>query len=401
MSLSKYDTDLDEKALKNFGVFAFFLLTLGLILFAVFTRINIPQIYNDFVSVYFGGNFNQIALTLGGSIKLILQYTLLDLAISLLILQFIPKGKSISMGNIFGNGPIPIYITIIAEELFARWFFITVIGTWIFQGSYLAIIISLVVGNVVWALVHLSNYKDPADRKIMAVLPQLLSGFIYAFIYIRYGFIVCLFVHLTFDFVLMAMDKKRNTVSKNIINGIYWLVVLLATLFVVNWQAITLPSLTPWLNNELVAPATQMWPMVALILYSMCFGGLLTNLLGFDDFEDSAAETLIKNGFLSYILNNMLAMIILIGLIAFLSWGLSLFIHSAITVAIIICLLFVLISQPKSGSAMANVWFVDMPITFLQVFVILTFPFWTAFWILVIASIAKFFPLYITARVSD
>lgn len=385
---------------KGNGTFSLLILIAILVAFAFATHFSPVQIGNDIITVA-SGDFTQVKLTLGESIVTILQFTLIILALNLIIIPFIPHGKSISMANIFQNGPIGIYLTIIAEEGFARWLFITVLGTWIFHVGYTGMIIFALLGNVIWALVHLSNYEDKSERKLIVVLPQFISGLLFAYLYIHFGFVIALFVHLTFDFVLMSADKKDFTLIDNIANLIYWLILAGIAYAIFQYNGIALPAITPWLNNILVAPTTELWPMVALLIFASSASGVLSNFLGLDHHDNLAAKSITNSGLLGIILTFTVATAIVIGLIMGMSWILTHFIASQFAIAIIISLILMLGGQPKSGSAMANLWFTDMPLTFLEVFVVLTFSFWPALAIITISSLTKYLPLVIQAVFAD
>lgn len=384
----------DAEFNKAAGVGAFVLFGIALIVFALLTHFSPLLLIQDIFAVY-QGSFAVKILALGSAVITSLHLTLFTLAVAMFCLIFMPKGKSTGHFSLFQNGPSGVYLTIFLEELFARYLVLGVIAKYVFQYSYWPTMVVMLLGNTAWAALHLLNYKDPSDRKPLAVLSQFVTGLILFYVFMRYGFWLTLLVHLTFDFVLFSMDKVQTTIGENIINLIYWVIAGAVTLAISWYYQLAIPSIAPWLINILIVPA-GMWEMVIFMVLVVVVFGIVENLFGFDHYAIDKSIT--TKSLADIVLSRFLAYILYILVIMGFSWLLSLWITTAITKAIIISLILVYLRQPKSGSAMANLWFTDMPIIFLQVFVALTFPFWPAVLILTIPSLVSSFPAFINAH---
>ncbi len=99
-------------------------------------------------------------------------------------------------------------IALYQEEVFARLLFLGTLtqipglrGTF---GFYLLVLL----GNLSFGLIHWTNFKDKADRKLIMVLPQFVGGLFLTLVYIPYGFFGALMAHVIFDMVLFAGDRK-------------------------------------------------------------------------------------------------------------------------------------------------------------------------------------------------
>lgn len=99
-------------------------------------------------------------------------------------------------------------IIILAEELFTRALFLGLIGQ--FWTGRVAAYVLFLVGNSLWALMHLSNYRDPKDRHIARVLPQFVGGIPLTVVFLHYGFFAALLVHVAYDMILFAEDKLNK-----------------------------------------------------------------------------------------------------------------------------------------------------------------------------------------------
>ncbi|WP_028777421.1 CPBP family glutamic-type intramembrane protease [Shimazuella kribbensis] len=101
-----------------------------------------------------------------------------------------------------------IMITLLGEEILARLIFLG-FGTQIpGMDGFFGFIVLFVLGNGVWAVIHLGNMKSKEDRKYIMVLPQFAAGFFFTLIYLSYGIFGALMAHVIYDMILFAADRK-------------------------------------------------------------------------------------------------------------------------------------------------------------------------------------------------
>ena len=64
-----------------------------------------------------------------------------------------------------GNFFFSLFVLVVAEELFARWFFLGVLTRISFLSSTFMFYILFLIGNGIWSLIHLHNFEE--DRHIL------------------------------------------------------------------------------------------------------------------------------------------------------------------------------------------------------------------------------------------
>ena len=102
-----------------------------------------------------------------------------------------------------------LWFVVTAEELAARWLFLGVLSQWLTGPVWFYIL--FILGNGIWALVHLFNYKRKEDRQVIRVLPQFISGLFFTCIYVKFGLIATILCHFIFNSVLFTVSKNQNT----------------------------------------------------------------------------------------------------------------------------------------------------------------------------------------------
>lgn len=361
-----------------------------LIAFAFVSKFDFASQVQAFIDTYQGIPVASEVLSIWENISLILNLSLVMIVISLIVARFIPKGKSFnaeSLSKIFQNGPSLFYAIIVFEELIARVLFLTIIGDWLLHAQYPLMIILLVIGNTAWAALHLANYKDPKDRKVLAVLPQFLGGLVLGYIYIRYGFLITLLVHLTFDFIILSSDKKQDNIAESVINSFYWLVVLIISTLVLNsYELNTLHSLGKWFTQSEIftKPTENLWLMALMVVNFQATFNFITYFLVLDRTRpvvEGISKLTFFQSLIVYTLAGSIATMWILGL----NWLAALVFPSIALRAVWIACTLTFLKDPKSGSGMANLWFTDIPVIFVYVFVVLNFGILESIFILTIS----------------
>lgn len=239
--------------------------------------------------------------------------------------------------------------TIIAEELFARLLFIGV-GGYFWHGQ-IATYVLFLVGNGLWALVHLSNYRDPRDRQILRVLPQFVGGIFLTATFLQWGFFAALLVHLAYDMVLFSWDRRNIFGTAEIgaiILNIVWLV--LGLVFVGK----PLSDLTHWASftGSFAISGWGFWNYFWAVL--VIEGGLtiVGDLLAFD-FEESEEVVDLPDR----VLYSALMVVMLLGGY----WLISLLTANVLDRLLVLAIALLFFSTSGSGSNLARMFWTGIP----------------------------------------
>lgn len=364
-----------------------------LVIFAFYTQFSPILLLKDVVSLFLG-NLSVQSLNLLDTIKTALNMTLVSVVIAYLSSIFMHKGKSYNKAALLSllEHPRLVYITIIGEEVVFRWFFITVLGNLIHATNTVSLLL-MVLGNFIFAIWHWNNYKNPADRKISTVFPQLTQGLLYGYLYLRFGFMVGVLTHLTLDAILFSTMKKQENFAKNIIKLIYWAVVGLAMWWILNDLGINLVTvLLPWLTSStsIIKPNLGIWAMIFIVTAIDSLLGVTSNLLCLDKGSDTSSAIEGKSLgslLMHFVFAAALSILVILGLSWLISWvvikyALLVTITPMIN-ALIVCLIITFVfTSPNSGSGIARTWFTVIPGIYISVLVSLSFGFLPALCIL-------------------
>ena len=106
-----------------------------------------------------------------------------------------------------GNHFFTFFVIVLLEELFARWFFLGLLTKIPFLSGTVAFYALFLIGNGIWALIHLSNFKEEKDRKILRVLPQFVAGAFFTYVFVKYGLLAAILAHFASNAVVFAVHK--------------------------------------------------------------------------------------------------------------------------------------------------------------------------------------------------
>jgi hypothetical protein len=102
------------------------------------------------------------------------------------------------------------FIAVIDEELLARWFFLGVLTQLPFLSGAFAFYLLFMLGNALWALLHLANFKEEKDWHPLRVLPQFVAGLFFTYIYVKYGLLAAALTHFASNAILFATHRVQN-----------------------------------------------------------------------------------------------------------------------------------------------------------------------------------------------
>lgn len=270
-----------------------------------------------------------------------------------------PKSYAMhSLDKILDRGPFPLFLIVLVEEILARWIPLGVIGS-LFNNPVIFYALFL-VANVGWAVFHLKNFEDKQDRNIARVMPQFIGGFFLAYLFIRYGFFVCLMVHYLFDVVLLVTRKEQPVTSHDWLVVGYNAIVAFIAFFLMGQKNLEVSNLVPWLfaiETDGVG-MLSFWDYVILLTFVGSLAQVVGGVLLLDSIKiDKNHLSISTYGF---------GVIIYVGLVLVLNWLLAHFVAGIVARTFLIALLVSFLSRSTSGSMLARVW-LNAPALFLIV----------------------------------
>lgn len=186
-----------------------------------------------------------------------------------------------------------IMTTLTGEELFARWIFLGVIGQLpVIRDYSVAFYALFIVGNAVWALVHLNNLKNKQElqlswyQKVVFVLPQFIGGVLITAIYLPYGLLGAFIAHVVFDMVLFANDRVDVfDLGEKLICAYHFVVGTAGLLYFVLVSQLDIRDMKHWLDNSITSfalPGWTFWDYTAAIVMLTSYATLVMELLLYD-----------------------------------------------------------------------------------------------------------------------
>lgn len=261
-----------------------------------------------------------------------------------------------------GDAQAPLYAlimgTLLFEELFARQLFIGWLGG-VFPGS-IAKYVLFFIGNSIWALIHLYNYKDARDRNVLRVLPQFLAGIPLTVVFLQYGFLAALLVHVAYDMLLFC-HYKRNAFNAGKIPVIVYNVIqfVVGGIFFAVWDKNPLDILNIFQFDGSYAIAG--WGFWQYAVALMMIGGLFTTvaaILLYDYVRPKETYGVVVA---------TIAAAITVGLYTFVYWLSGFGGWDDATRMIIVAMVLILLNMSHSGSALARSFWVNVPVIIMYV----------------------------------
>jgi len=396
---------VDLGKLKRYlGKWSYYCLIATVFLLAIFTGFNPLSLFTDIPALLSGSNVMS-QKPIQETIIIVLQQTAVLLAIgltlALLVRNIVGKDNikaAFDPMKLFEKGPHLVYLTVFLEELITRQILLGWLRSYLGGGLFVTILFIL-IGNALFALPHIFNHEK-GHRKAILILPQLILGLVLSLIFLKYGFWITLLVHLSYDFVLFAVIKVRVSFIENVICGAYWLVVGVTALFILNSMGVGLNLLAPWLTTTAITPLSlTVGQLTILLVFLTAVFGFVANLFIFD--ETSTIVSIFREHPVITTASMMVTPLIYVSLTLAIDWILGIFHIDPYSKAMLIIMIFLLAGFPKSGSAMANLWFTGTPFTFFYVFVALTSSFWNAVLIIFVLTMMSLIPVLINANFGD
>lgn len=186
----------------------------------------VATVTNEFIA-FVSGNIEQITLEKSFSLKdmpiicLIIAFSLLlEITLHTVTTKFLGDGGKHAVAEKFQDKTPKklfyfLFIAVVIEELFARWFFLGVLGKIPWLQTKTSFYFLFLVGNGIWALIHLYNFKQKEKRHWLRVFPQFVGGVFLTYVYVKFGLIASILCHFMYNAVLASYTKLEKTTVKD------------------------------------------------------------------------------------------------------------------------------------------------------------------------------------------
>lgn len=282
-----------------------------------------------------------------------------------------------------GNHFFTFFVVVLLEELFARWFFLGLLTKIPFLSGTVAFYALFLIGNGIWALIHLSNYKEEKDRKALRVLPQFVAGTFLTYVFVKYGLLAVIMAHFASNIVVFAVHKVQRI---NMVDGL--IVGYGALCAAISYILIEKPfvDILPWFADNPVfrLQGWGFWDYVKVSVFlSSCFV-VVFGLLLYDRGEAGKKKSDKDIGIVGYIVSIPIVIGLLYGIYALL----GLFIANVPYRVLVLAILFTFLQKGASGSAMARTFWSGLPDTYITMCILQALGFWPALgWVAVETAI--------------
>lgn len=177
-----------------------------------------------------------------------------------------------------GHNFFRFFVLTLCEEVVTRWLFLGVLTKIPFLSGTAAFYLLFLVGNGLWALVHLSNFKDKKDQSVLRVLPQFVGGIFLTYVFVKYGLLGAIIAHFASNAAIFAMSKvQRVSVVDVLIVGYAAMCAFVSY----RWMEKPLEDIAPWFldNPVFVLGGWGFWDYMKVSVFlssctTMLFGGL-------------------------------------------------------------------------------------------------------------------------------
>lgn len=282
--------------------------------------------------------------------------------------------------KIENNGPITLFMIVFSEESLARGLFLGIL-TKVFTGDIGFFYAMFLVGNALWAYMHIYNFKDKKMRSILLVVPHFIAGIAFTYLYVRYGLFAAIAGHYLYNIVLLTARKKKRPNRGTWIVLLYHIVLLVITFILMTIRDIGISDLMIWISEDVyLLNGYGFWDYTIVLLAIDAIVGVAAGVLLLDttDGNREAIENIKKSGFVGVIVGVIVLVFANAGLILLLGWILGFITSSIITRSILITIFLALFMKSRSGSSFARVTIVNLPGYFFTIATFLAMGFWPA-----------------------
>lgn len=289
--------------------------------------------------------------------------------------------KNLGEGNLF----FKFFISVLLEELFARWFFLGFLSQIPFLSGTFGFILLFLAGNVIWSLGHLRNFIEEKYRHPLRVLPQFVAGIFFTYIFLKYGFLAVVITHFASNAIAFSLHKIQRT---SIIDAL--LIVYTGLCIIVSYALMNKPltDVLAWFVDKptFSLPGWEFWDYIKVSIFLSSCLVLIFDILLYDKNNLKQMHEQNKKPGLIVII---ITMAIILGIIYGLYASLGLFISNVPYRILVLAIIFSFIHRSPSGSAMTRTFWVSLPNIYILVCILQALNFWLAMAYLLIEGIIE------------
>lgn len=265
------------------------------------------------------------------------------------------------------------FFMVILEELFARWLFLGLLPKISILSGTFAYYALFLIGNGIWALIHLENYHKESDRNIIRVLPQFVSGIFFTYIYVKFGLLATILVHFASNSVLFATHKVQ-CIGK----ATYSLLGYNALCAIISYTLIEKPILDilPWFAETSVfhLQGWEFWDYVKISVFLSSFFSIILDLLMYDQINTENNDSDEEIGIITQIILIPLAILLYYFVYTFI----GLFITNISYRVLVSAILFTFFHTSASASAVTRTFWYSLPEAYVSLCILQALGFWAA-----------------------
>lgn len=272
-------------------------------------------------------------------------------------------------GNLFYT----FFVIVLIEEVFARWLFLGLLPQIPFLSGTLAFYALFFIGNSLWALLHLANFKEEKDRKVLRVLPQFVAGIFFTYIFIKFGLLAVILTHFASNAIIFALHKIQRT---GMIDAC--IVGYAALIAAISYSVMDKPltDILPWFADNPVfsLPGWTFWDYVKISLFVTSCSSLIFGLLLYDKGNAGKKGITKATDFIAIAISLPIAVIVLYILYMIMGLFIANIPYRVLALAILLCFS----QKGASGSAMSRTFWCGLPDTFIAICILQALGFWSA-----------------------
>ncbi len=287
------------------------------------------------------------------------------------------------------------FISVMEEELTARWIFLGILPKLFpFLSGTIAFYVLFFLGNGLWALRHLYNYREERDQQVLRVLPQFVSGVFLTYVFVKYGLLASVLMHFASNAIVLSFHKLQRWSAVDILQAGYS-----AVCVGVSFALIDKPvsDILPWFSNQptFALPGWEFCDYVKLSVFLGSWSALLLDLLMYDKGDAGQKDESSSNPF--YIL---VGLAVIFAIIYGTFWLLGFVITSVPYRVLVLAILLSFLQKGSSGSAMARVFWSSLPDAYIAVCIFQAVGFWLSLAYVLIESLL-YWPRKALAAIDD
>jgi len=263
---------------------------------------------------------------------------------------------------------LQMFLAVLLEELFARGLFLGLLTKIPFLSGALGFYFLMFLGNAIWSVIHIRNFKRAQDKNFIRTIPQFVCGLFLSFVFVKYGLLGAILVHFGFNAVILSLNHKQR------FNKVDLCIILLNVVYMLAAYLLMQKPLTDvlvWLNGsgDFKLPGWNFFDYLCFSIFlSSCFT-LIFDLLLYDrSYIDKKIE--LDQSLLVYVIVFLIILLLTLGITYGAYFLLGLVIKDIPIRVLIISLAFCgAMKSPSLSSAMRFFW-CSVPGTFVFIHII-------------------------------